>query len=652
MKLKRSFFFLIFGLLLTFCLPNSSFANVWVGTNANPIPAGALTHNGTKVNICHRKGNGGYVKINISINGLRGHDGHVASGKKLADQFYVEGKCLGSNEQPEICTANQILNVKNNKCENCPNGLVPDDSGEECVTPPPTCTIAGQFFDTAQNACVCPAGQIVINNGCKYPELNCPEGQKAENGQCVNICSEGFVFANGACACPTGQQLDEDGDECEDKTPSESLVPSVIPLKTSSTKPTITGSAGTSTTLTVALAKKLTANSNVATNANQTTFDVIATADSSEYSTVVEATPVSITENGFWSFTSPIELQPAVYDVILNGNSGVDITKDELEIAIDICDKSQTPSDRMISISEWDKTRESSTYYLGKCVTTGGEDLPNDPVSSCENPKVGDECIPLPLDPAAKVYEVLQPPSVTHYCNDGGVKSANEQLNNLTIKRVRLANATTAQALDLSSPLDVKQDGSLSTLNIKYGVKMAGGEMDISNATITGGNQAYPVKLTGVTLTDVFIDTAVDYIDASGHLTNGTYIRVFGGSTKGTISKGMITAGVDSANRPVRGSIETGYYEGNLPENALTKGRRIRGTLTNATIENARTTTVNGETRIDAGTIVNGLIGNAQVFGTVENLQLNNVTISNVNHCFSSGKVGTKGQLNWKEVVK
>lgn len=632
MKLKQGFLFLIFSLLLAFCLPNICFANVWVGTSVNPIPAGALTHNGTKVNICHRKGNGGYVKINISINGLRGHDGHVASGKKLADQFYVEGKCLGSNEQPEICTANQILNVKNNKCENCPTGLVPNDSGEECVTPPPTCTITGQFFDAAQNACVCPTGQIVLDNGCKLPEIICPEGQKIENEQCVNICADDMLFVNGACACPAGQQLDEDGDECEDLPASESLVPTVTPLRTSSTKPTITGSAGTSTTLTISLAKKSSANS--------------------DYSTVIEATPVSITENGFWSFTPSSDLSPAVYDVIAVGNFGADATKDELEIAIDICDKSQTPSDQLISISQWDGTKESSTYYLGKCVSTGGEDLPNDPVSSCENPKLGDECIPLPLDPTAKVYEVLHPPTMTHYCDDGGVKSANEQLTGLTLKRVRLANTTTTQVLDLSSPIDVKQDGSLSTLNIKYGVKMAGGEMDISNATITGGNQAYPVTLTGVTLTDVFIDTAIDYIDAEGHVTSGTYIHVLGGTTSGTITNGMITAGTDSANHPVRGSIQTGHYEGVLADNVLTKGRRIRGTLTNATIENARTTTVNGETRIDAGTIVSGLIGNAQVFGTVENVQLNNATISNVNHCFSSGTVGNKGQLNWKEVVK
>lgn len=632
MKLKQDFLFLIFSLLLAFCLPHISFANVWVGTTENPIPSGALTNNGAKVNICHRKGNGGYVKINISINGLHGHSKHTASGKKLADQFYLEGKCLGSTELPEICAANQILNPKNDKCETCPTGLVPDDSGEECVTPPPSCTVAGQFFDAAQNACVCPAGQIVINNGCKYPELTCPEGQKAENQQCVNICADDMLFINGACACPAGQQLDEDGDDCEDKPVSDSLIPIVTPLRTSLTKPTITGSAGTSTTLTIALARKSSANS--------------------DYSTVIEATPVSITENGFWSFTPSSDLSPAIYDVIADGNSGSDATQDELEVAIDICDKSQTPSDKLISISQWDGTKESSTYYLGKCVTTGGEDLPNDPVNSCENPKPGDECVPLPLDPTAKVYEVLHPPTMTHYCDDGGVKSANEQLTGLTIKRARLANATTVQALDLSSPIDVKQDATLSTLNIKYGVKMAGGEMDISHATITGGNQAYPVTLTGVTLTDVFIDTAVDYIDASGHLTSGTYIHVLGGTTSGTITNGIITAGKNSTNRPVRGSIQTGHYEGVLADNVLTKGRRIRGTLTNATIENARTTTVNGETRIDAGTIVSGLIGNAQVFGTIENVQLNNATISNVNHCFSSGTVGNKGQLNWKEVVK
>lgn len=650
MKRKQRFLFLIFSLLLTFLVTNVSFANVWVGTATNPIPSGALTHNGTKVNICHRKGNGGYVRINISINGLRGHDGHTASGRKLADQFYLEGKCLGSTEPPELCSANQILNPHNDKCEDCPAGLVPDDSGESCVTPPPNCTITGQFFDTAKNECVCPVGQIFVNNGCKVPEIDCEVGQKVENGQCVNICAEDMLFINGACACPTGQQLDEDGDECEDKPVSDSLIPTVTPLRTSSTKPTITGSAGTSTTLTIALAKKITANSNVAAN-ESTTFDVIAAADSG-YSTVIEATPVSITENGFWSFTPSTDLKPAFYDVIAVGNSGADTTKDELEVAIDICDKSQTPSDQLISISQWDESKESSTYYLGKCITTGGEDLPDDPVTSCENPKLGDECIPLPLDPTAKVYEVLHPPTVTHYCDDGGVKSANEQLTGLTMKRVRLANATTAQALDLNSPIDVKQDGTLSTLNIKYGVKMAGGEMDISHATITGGNQAYPVKLTGVTLSDVFIDTTVDYIDASGHLTSGTYIRVLGGTTNGTITNGMITAGTDSANRPVRGSIQTGFYEGTLPDNALTKGRRIRGTLTNATIENARTTTVNGETRIDAGMITSGLIGDAQVFGTVENVLLNNATISNVNHCFSSGTVGTKGQLNWKEVVK
>lgn len=640
MNMKNIFFFLI--LLMTFLLPVNAGAFVWTQDVA-PIPAAALTDGGSKVRICHRKGNGGYVVINISINGLNGHSKHKASGKKLADEFYINGKCDGSTEEPEICADNQILNNQNNKCENCPAGSVADNTGEACITPPPSCT-GGQILNAAENGCVCPIGQSLVNNVCVLPcpagqslvggvcTTTCPAGQSLVNGVCTTTitCPSGQSLVNGACSCPVGQQLEDD--ECEEMPTSESFVPTVNPLKTSTARPVITGSAGESTTLTISLAKKSTSNAS--------------------YNVVVEATPVSITENGFWAFTPAIDLKPGIYDVIATGNTGVDASKDELEIAIDICNKSQTPSDQMISISEWDVNQESPSYYLGKCTpSSDAKPLPHDPQAKCVNPNVGEECIPLPSDPTAKAYENIT--SEVQTCDDGGKKYANEQLTGLTVKRVRLANATTSQSLDLSSPLDVNPDGSQSKLKIKYGVKLAGGQMDISNATITGGNQAMPVKLTNVTLADVFIDTAVDYIDSSGNLkATGSYISVKGGNTTGTITGGMITAGTDGANNPVRGSVATGIYQGAIANDVLTKGRRIRGTLTNAVIENARTTSVNGETRLDAGDIVSGTITNAQVFGTVLNATLTNVTISKVNHCFSSGTVGQRGQLNWKEVVK
>ncbi|MDD2865460.1 MAG: hypothetical protein PHC99_12170, partial [Methylococcales bacterium] len=345
-----------------------------------------------------------------------------------------------------------------------------------------------------------------------------------------------------------------------------------------------------------------------------------------------------------WTFTLS-KNYAGTFDVDAKRGSKTDPTDGELVITdnIAICDMSKTPHDQNIPKTDWDVTKEGKNYYLGACVaSTDAAELPTPPTEAS-----------LPTDPAAKTYEPV-PPNTLVYCDDGGVKSSATSLSGLTIKRVRIANAWVEKPVDLSTPIDIAVNGTTSQLNLKYGVKTpAIGTMDISAATITSGNQASPVTLTGVTLTDVYVDTAIDYINPDQSLNpNGSYIKLQGGNvTAGSITSGMITAGTDGTN-PVRGSVTTGVYTGAIDDNTLVKGRRIQGTLTNATIENAQTTTKNGETRVDAGTITSGTITDAKTLGTVLNATLTNATISNTNHCFSSGTVGSKGQLNWKEVVK
>lgn len=325
-----------------------------------------------------------------------------------------------------------------------------------------------------------------------------------------------------------------------------------------------------------------------------------------------------------------------------------DVTSGELEITdnIAICENNVTKS---IPKTSWEPSKWGASYYLGNCDTGGSEEFPTKP---CSIPPVeGEECTDLPLEPIAKPYEVVPPTG--SFCDDGGAKNSDAELSGLTIKRARIANTTTTKAIpDLIQLVDVNSSNSKHPL--KYGemANGAGGTMDIRDATITGGNQAYPVTLTGVTLNNAFIDTQNDYIQNGVDTNAGTYLKIEGGSTKGTLMQGVITAGNDATGHPVRGSVTVGKYDGGLPDNALTKGRRIQGTLTNATIINARTTTKHGETRIDAGEIQSGTIEDAKIFGTVVNATLTNATITETNHCFSSGTIGNKGQLNWKEVVK
>ncbi len=360
-----------------------------------------------------------------------------------------------------------------------------------------------------------------------------------------------------------------------------------------------------------------------------------------------------------WAFALT-ERYEGTYDVDAVRNGQADLTSGELVITdnIDICNAGKSQS---IKHSEWDGSKESKTYYLGKCAL---------PECSAE---ITTECTPaLPKSPKELAQALPNEPlSVTNqyvpvyelvYCDDGGVKSSSPATN-VTIKRARIVNASTENGtIDLTG----------MPTKVKYGIKAPGmGTMDINNATINEG-KATGATLTGVTLNNVYIDTVNDYIDANGNLVAGntTFIKVMGGKTKpttlkedgtitdGTIISGMITAGQDSAGNPVRGSITTGLYNADInnADSVLTEGRRTQGTIVNATIEDAQTTTVNGVTVVDAGTITSGqmdlVAATASTFGTVINATLSGTEISNTNHCFSSGTVGTHGQLNWKEVVK
>ncbi len=360
-----------------------------------------------------------------------------------------------------------------------------------------------------------------------------------------------------------------------------------------------------------------------------------------------------------WAFVLT-ERYEGTFDVDAVRNGKADLTSGELVITdnIDICNAGTSQA---IKHSEWDGSKESKTYYLGKCalpectaeMTTEctpalpksphelGQALPDEPLS------IANQYVP--------VRELV-------YCDDGGVKSSSSATN-VTIRRARIVNASTENGtIDLTG----------MPTKVRYGIKASAiGTMDISNATIIEG-QATGATLTGVTLNDVYIDTAVDYIDADGKRVTGntTYIKVMGGTTKptttkengtiadGTIISGMITAGEDAAGNPVRGSITTGLYDIDInnANTVLTEGRRVKGAIVNATIEAARTTTVNGVTVVDEGTIISGQMGldiaTASTFGTVINATLTGATVSNTNHCFTSGTVGAHGQLNWREVIK
>lgn len=342
-----------------------------------------------------------------------------------------------------------------------------------------------------------------------------------------------------------------------------------------------------------------------------------------------------------------------IFDVDAKRGTVLDETSGELTITdnIAICDVSNlhssipynsTPSGtktKLIPKSEWISDKEGQNYHVGAC---------EDSTHTSTEPK------PFPDEPQA-----LQPQktvAASPYCDDGGVRSQ-ASATGVKIKRATIVNATTVNGT---------VETSLTNSVLKYGEKVSAVGNVIINLATVDRNSASGVRLEGVTVNNAYIDTPNDFINADGSLNaNGTFISVIGGTTKksvedpypvSTIVSGMIVAGT-ADGKPVRGILTNGRY--NVEATPVsTKSRRIRGTLTNATITDAHitTNTVNGvsKTVIDSGIIEAGIIEGAvtSAFGTVINATIEGAELSESNHCFSSGTIGNKGQLNWKEVVK
>ncbi len=367
-----------------------------------------------------------------------------------------------------------------------------------------------------------------------------------------------------------------------------------------------------------------------------------------------------------WTFqiTTP---KAGTFDVNAVRGSEADITDSELVITGNVCCISGTTTQCPTTISVPD--------YSGEC------DVPVCPATNaagkCTSPLPDpdkEETLPSKLE--NKVPEAIVPPAELGYCDDGGKRSYGASTSGVTIKRARIANAETTGG--------TFESNALVGMKVIYGTLTAGSYDDTDNSC----QQGYCTNktITGATLTGAIVDIANDYIDGAGNIvdTNNRGIALKGGVTNpesfkkdgvtklyATITSGMITAGTDTEGNPVRGSITNGLFASAITHGTtvLTKGRRTQGTLTNATISGATITTVDGDSVISVvgcdrsldsmhtpctvGIITSGTMeAGAKTFGTVENGTLTNATITGSNHCFSSGTVGSKGQLNWKEVIK
>lgn len=359
-----------------------------------------------------------------------------------------------------------------------------------------------------------------------------------------------------------------------------------------------------------------------------------------------------------WTFelTSPAA---GTFDVNAIRSGKPDLSESELVITdkISICENNV---DSLIERTAWVAANDSPTYYLGKCHSTACTNPPNNTIPAGCSAVLPDPK-DLPPKPDATVNASVKVNGLI-YCSDGGVMSDSDMT--VTIKRTKIENATTENGTIAAA--------DLIGARIKYGVKTQG-SLDISGATRVTREQWTGVTLTNISIEDVFIDAAVDYVNAvTGVIdeTSNSYIKVTGGTTKPTTTKedntitrasiisGVIVSGTSADGNPVRGSITSGVYNSDVAnaDTVLTKGRRIKGAIQNATITGARITTMNGKTVIDDGVIISAQMDTStaipSAFGSVENAKLENVSVTNSNHCFSSGAVGSKGQLNWKEVVK
>jgi hypothetical protein len=73
------------------------------------------------------------TKLNISVNGLNGHQVHTSSQNKLPDQFPTSGVCPTVTDPPIDCGSDAYV-ANNGSCVTCPNGQIVDPFlGESCV---------------------------------------------------------------------------------------------------------------------------------------------------------------------------------------------------------------------------------------------------------------------------------------------------------------------------------------------------------------------------------------------------------------------------------------------------------------------------------------------------------------------------------------
>ncbi|MDD2863264.1 MAG: hypothetical protein PHC99_00880 [Methylococcales bacterium] len=621
MSFRKKSLVLSIGLSLPLVAQNVATAAVWQ-SSVGAIPSSSIVDG--KVAICHATGSASnpFTKIEISLSGLNGHDGHPQ------DEFLnvVSNLCGMTGLSPDI-DGNDTTSSGSTSKDSKPEESKESKDAKEAKDSKPEETKESKPEDKKTTNCQ-PASNDTKSDDNKDTKSDDNKDTKSDDNKDTK--------SDDNKDTKSGENKDTKSDVA-----TECLQPTVNTITTSNPKPTITGTVGQ-----LAL-----------TGTETFTVKVSNAQHLNDISGILQKDGLN------WTYTVLTELNKGTYNVdAVRNNTIHDKTDGELifneDVKIDICENG---ANIQIDPKEFQNKAEGKNHYLGKCKDSNTPICTNPPTNTvpvgciAPLPTKADEDV-LPNQPPAKVNEAIKVTGL-QYCEDGGVLS-DTSATGVTIKRATIKNATTqGGTVDLS----------WKPVKVKYGMKVKEiGTMDIGTV-LPVGNVATGVTLSGVTLEDAYLDTDVDFIDGFGNLVaGGTHIKVTGGVTKptttkndgtktqATITNGMIIAGNDAQGNPIRGSITTGTYASDIANNAyvLTKGRRTHGTLVDATIQNAKTTTVDGVTVISAGTVTAGQIQNPATFGTVENATLTNTTLSSSNHCFSSGAVGSKGQLNWKEVVK
>ncbi|MDD5214388.1 MAG: hypothetical protein PHQ03_02480 [Methylococcales bacterium] len=628
MSFRKKSLVLSIGLSLPLVAQNFATAAVWQ-SSVGAIPSSSIVDG--KVAICHATGSASnpFTKIEISLSGLNGHDGHPQ------DEFLnvVSNLCGTTGLSPDIDGNDTTSSGSTSKDSKPEESKESKDSKEAKDSKPEdkkttNCQPASNDTKSDDNKDTKSGDNKDTKSG---------ENKDTKSGENKDTKSDDNKDTK---SDDNKDTKSDDNKDTKSDVATECLQPTVNTITTSNPKPTITGTVGQ-----LAL-----------TGTETFTVKVSNAQHLNDISGILQKDGLN------WTYTVLTELNKGTYNVdAVRNNTIKDKTDGELifneDVKIDICENG---ANIQIDPKEFQNKAEGKNHYLGKCKDSNTPICTNPPTNTvpvgCIAPLPTKEDA-LPNQPAAKVNEAINV-SGLQYCEDGGVLS-DTSATGVTIKRATIKNATTQNGT---------VDLFLMPVKVKYGVKVKEiGTMSIGTVVLPVGNVATGVTLTGVTLEDAYLDTDVDFVDGFGNLVaGGTHIKVTGGVTnptttkndgsitRATITNGMIIAGNDAQGNPVRGSVTTGTYASDIVHNAsvVTKGRRTHGTLVDATIQNAKTTTVDGVTVISAGTVTAGQIQNPATFGTVENATLTNATLSSSNHCFSSGTVGLKGQLNWKEVVK